>query len=430
MSEQGHVPEHPPDPAALDELTRAFDEAAGREPDVAAAPDTAAHDAGSTVEPIDGADRDPVDESDHEPVDERDHDPVDEQVDVASSTPPRIIRIDDISGAVGVRDADEPGPVEPAPPARHDPDRDERPTEVVVIGAEDDELPDAVYVEGSLDRSGKRTIVFIEDDATDDPVAADAGRNAQRGIEPRMRERRVAVKRAQGRKRLLWVGLGAGVVVVVVGALAVLGSPLFAVRADQVTLTGAVYTDADGLAAVVDDLVGTPVLRVDTERLEADLEEIPWVDEAHVTVDFPHAATIDIRERAAMTTYQGLDGRFRVLDREGRVLDVIDKYPFAYVLIDGPDPVDLEPGAFAPTGYAAASELAKNLTASIRGRVEYIDVTASGSRLVLYLDDGSTVFFGEARDLFAKLVRLETVLAADPEREPGQIDVSTDDVTS
>src|SRR5690606_30860088 len=119
----------------------------------------------------------------------------------------------------------------------------------------------------------------------------------------------------------------------------------------------------------------------------------------------PHAATIDIRERAAMTTYQGPDGRFRVLDREGRVLDVLDEYPFAYLLVRGPDPVDLDPAEFAPTGYAAASELARNLTASIRGRIEYVDVTADGSRLTLQLDDGSEVFFGEARDFFAKLLR-------------------------
>jgi cell division protein FtsQ len=286
-----------------------------------------------------------------------------------------------------------------------------------------------VYVEGSLDADGSRSIVFIEDDDTGDTMAAEVGREGRRGIEPRMRERRVAVKRAQSRKRLKWVVLVAAVVLVAVTALAVLGSPLFAVRADQLTITGNVYTDPVRLEEIVDDLVGTPSLRVDTGRLEREIEEIPWVERARVTVDFPHAARIDIRERAAMTTYQGLDGRFRVLDRDGRVLDVIEKYPFAYLLVSGPDPVDLEAGEFAPTGYAAASELAKNLTPSVRGRVEYVEVTADGSRLVLHLDDGSAVFFGEARDLFAKLLRLEAVLTANPDREPGPIDVSTDDVT-
>jgi hypothetical protein len=108
---------------------------------------------------------------------------------------------------------------------------------------------------------------------------------------------------------------------------------------------------------------------------------------------------------------------------------VLEGYPFAYVLITGPDPVDLEPSEIAPQGYKAAAELAKNLTGDVRGKVQHIEVTADGSRLVMYLDDGTEVRFGEARDLFTKLVRLQTVLMTNPEREPGTIDVSTSQTT-
>ena len=111
---------------------------------------------------------------------------------------------------------------------------------------------------------------------------------------------------------------------------------------------------------------------------------------------------------------------------EGRVLAVLDGEPVAYVLLGGPDPIDLDPGDFAPRGYAVASELAKNLTSSVRGRVTVIEVTADGSQLTLVLDDGATrVRFGEARDLFAKLVRLETILSTRDELPTGTIDVST-----
>jgi hypothetical protein len=108
---------------------------------------------------------------------------------------------------------------------------------------------------------------------------------------------------------------------------------------------------------------------------------------------------------------------------------VLDGYPFAYVLISGPDPVDLDASEVAPQGYKAAAELAKNLTGTVRGQVDHIEVTAEGSRLVMYFDDGTEVRFGEARDLFTKLVRLETVLMQNPEREPGTIDVSTSQTT-
>jgi cell division protein FtsQ len=311
-----------------------------------------------------------------------------------------------------------------------------------VIAIDDADLPDAVYVQGSLDSARNHGVIIIEDDGSGDVLRPESERDLRRGIEPRMRERRLAVKRARGRKRLMWVGVACGVVLVLVAALAIVGSGWFAVEEDQVTVTGNVYTDPAALQAVIDDLVGTPVLRVDTEAAEDQLRSIAWVEDARVHVAFPHSATIEIREREALTTYQGPDGRFRVLDRQGRVLDVLDMYPLAYVLISGPDSVDLDIGEFAPQGYAAASELAKSLTVSVRGRVDHLSVIADGSDLTLVMNNGMQVRFGEARELITKLVRLETVLAEmrreaieageDPENLGGPdivINVSTSETT-
>lgn len=418
--------DHEPDQAALDELLRAF----GGEPHVVVDP------ALVDPAPVDTPGEPEID--DHEPaVEAHDDDIADEPAELliveqepmaspvdSTPTPPTLIRIDDYSGSAVVDvTPDEPEPPTEVPPAS---DGDEAP---VVIAIEDEDLPDAVYVAGNLERSGTRSIVFIEDDDTGDTMAPDAERDVRRGIEPRMRERRAAVKRAIGRKRLRWILLVFVIVVVAVGGLAVLGSGLFAVKADNVRVFGAVYADDEQVQAIVDDLIGTPTLRADTQAAEAALEAIPWVDEARVRVSFPNSATIEIREREAWTTYQGPDQRYRVLDRDGRVLAVLDGYPIAYLLLAGPDPVDLEPGDFAPQGYAAASELAKNLTGSIRGQVSFVSVDSDGSRLSIFLDDGTEVRFGAARDLFNKLLRLETTLANNPEREPGVIDVSTSEVT-
>ncbi len=66
--------------------------------------------------------------------------------------------------------------------------------------------------------------VFIDDAAVESGetiTLADAS-SATR-IEPRLRERRIAVKRAAGRKRLRWVFVAVAVVVLVIAALAVLG---------------------------------------------------------------------------------------------------------------------------------------------------------------------------------------------------------------
>ena len=400
------------DQAALDELMRAF----GEQPDDA-------------VEPAPNAEPNEPDGDEPAELLIVEQEPMEAPVD-PTPTPPTVIRIDDYGGSAVIDPKIDPKIDDREPPIdspEPQPGVDDEPPAVIAI--DDEDLPDAVYVAGNLERSGTRAIVFIEDDDTGDTVAPNAERDVRRGIEPRLRERRAAVKRAIGRKRLRWILIVLLVVTVGVGALAVLGSGLFAVKAENVRVFGAVYADEAQVEAVVDDLVGTPTLRADTQAAEAALEAIPWVDEARVRVSFPNSATIEIREREAWTTYQGPDQRYRVLDREGRVLAVLDGYPIAYLLLAGPDPVDLDPGDFAPQGYAAASELAKNLTGSIRGQVSYISVTADGSRLSIFLDDETEVRFGAARDLFNKLLRLETTLANNPEREPGVIDVSTSEVT-
>ena len=56
------------------------------------------------------------------------------------------------------------------------------------------------------------------------------------------------------------------------------------------------------------------MLRADTDGAERELEAIPWVEDARVTTDFPHGATIELRERQPVATFQGPDGRFRVID--------------------------------------------------------------------------------------------------------------------
>jgi cell division septal protein FtsQ len=300
---------------------------------------------------------------------------------------------------------------------------------VISIGSDDD-LPDAVYLDEEVDDSGSGP-VFIDDDGSSDAIMPREA--TSRRIEPRLRQRRIGVRRAASRRRLWWTVLAVLVVVLIGSGLAVLGSSMFAV--DRVTVTGAVYTDRAELAAVVDDLEGTPVLRVDTAALEERLEAIPWVERARVTTRFPDAASIEIRERTPVASMLGEDLRSRVLDTDGRVLAVIDGQPVALVWISGPGTLDLNPGDFAPIGYSSAASLVTKLTPNIRARVDSMLVTADGSDLVLVLTSPSgpiEVRFGSAigdNAQIEKLVRLERKLADIGEEPVSVIDVSTAEVT-
>jgi cell division protein FtsQ len=293
----------------------------------------------------------------------------------------------------------------------------------------DEDLPDAVYVKGSLapESSGERSTIFIDGSPTTGETISIEDAAAATRIEPRLRDRRIAVRKEAGRKRLKWALIVAVVVAVVVGGLAVLGSSLFAVK--DVEVEGAVYTDDRALAAVVDDLEGTPVLRVDTAAAEEELERIPWVEDARVTTDFPHGAKIEIRERTPVLAYEAADDRYRMIDSEGRVLDVLPGQPVGYLVLTSEDAPPLAAGQFAPDGFAAAASMVSAMTPAMATRAQSVGVTPDGTDLRLELRGGTEVRFGAAEELIAKLVRLQTVLDDHADEPISVIDVSTNEVT-
>lgn len=370
---------------------------------------------------------------------------------------------------------------EPEPEPEPEPELDPTAPVTRLISIDDDELPDAVYldevelhgsapVEGSPSRheaevAAQAGRVVIIDHDTPDAVVSDAtlGDRARGdgsgGIEPRFRARRISVRRAEGRRRLRGVLIATAVVGLLVGVLALAGSPLFSVDARDVTVTGAVYTDPEWLQEIIDDVVGSTTLLVDTADVERRIEEIPWVAIARVRTSFPTGVRIEIRERVPLASFQGSDGRFRVIDRDGRVLDVIDGQPIDYVLVFGLGELTLDPGRFTPPGPVGAAQLVQALTPTVRGRTQALEVDPDGADLRMYLwrdavldalesQGGETqvdpdldlepdpdvdplteprieVRFGEATDLLIKLIRLETVLPVALTRDVSIIDVST-----
>jgi cell division protein FtsQ len=287
----------------------------------------------------------------------------------------------------------------------------------ILIG-HDDELPDAVYLDAAAEerlrdvhgtpepaRSGGSMIVI--GDELDSSGAFDAVEVPTRSMDPRVRARRIAVKRAAGKRRLLWVAAAALVIILIVGTLAVFSSSLFAV--EDVRVQGATYTefyDDAALQAVVEDLTGEPILLVDTLEAERRLELIPWIERAIVTTDFPHSVMIDVRERQPLAAFQGtLDGRYRIIDREGRVLDVIDGRPADYMLITGQAP-DVERGALAGAPWAAAAQLVAALPSEIRNITTSASVDAGTGDLGLQLQPAVTVRLGGFAGVDAKLARL------------------------
>jgi cell division protein FtsQ len=308
-----------------------------------------------------------------------------------------------------------------------------KPGKVIVIG--DDDRPDALYLDeesGSRlrevhsddDNTGGRSTIVIQDLDESGSIEALPARSSG-SMDPRVRARRIAVRRAKGRKRLIWVAIAAAILLVLVGAVAVLASSLFDVR--TVDVQGAVYTDPQRLSEIVDGLQGDAILLVDTRQIERQLESIPWVESARVSTQFPHRVFIDVRERKPIATFAGSDGKFRVIDRDGRVLDVVDGIPIDYMLVTGANP-DVERGQFAGRPFASAAQLTIALPSEIRAVTSSIGVDATAGDLDLKLGDDIDVHLGPATDLSSKLVRLLSEVRGGLEGICG-LDVSTSEIS-
>ena len=284
----------------------------------------------------------------------------------------------------------------------------------IVIGGDD--IPDTVPLdvereEKFLERRDEereaeslksRSTIVITDFDDVAPIDASAVRSTV-PADQRIRARRISVRRAEGRRRLKWVLIGLVAIAVPVGTLAVLASPIFDVN--QVDVQGAAYTDPALIAAVTADMLGHPVLLVDTQAMERRLQADPWVERVRVQTDFPHRVVIDIRERKPVASFQGGDGRFRIIDYQGRVLDVIDGIPIDYMLITGEHP-DTGRGQFAGAPYSAAAELVLWLPSEIRAITESVGLNAATGALSLQLSTGTVAQLGDASDMDQKLARL------------------------
>lgn len=216
--------------------------------------------------------------------------------------------------------------------------------------------------------------------------------------------------------------VGFAIVIGVVSiALVVLASPIFAVRDIQVT--GATYTDPVLLDKVRESLRGASVFTADLDGAKRRLEGDPWVQRARLNWYLPDRVVIEIDERAPVAWFVGVDNRARVLDFEGRVLDVLDGQPTQFLKIEGVGP-NLPAGTVPSPVYQAAAQVAVSLPDDIRERVKHLVVNGPEA-LGFVLKSGTTINLGAPIDIRNKLTVVATVLSRqDPQFIKG-IDVSS-----
>jgi cell division protein FtsQ len=225
-------------------------------------------------------------------------------------------------------------------------------------------------------------------------------------IDPRLRARRISVRRAQARKRLRrLIALGVVVGVLLVG-FAMTRSPLLDV--DRIELTGNVRTPAEVIAQATGIARHSPMTSIDIDRARRHLLALPWVESASVSREWPATVRVEIVERVAIAAVPAGQVGIALVDRTGRVLSIEADVPPDLVMLDGLPPASA-PGSTLDPVSADVLAVATALTPTLK---TYVGAVARGELgIELRLREAGIVRVGDATDLGAKLLAASTVLA-------------------
>lgn len=222
-------------------------------------------------------------------------------------------------------------------------------------------------------------------------------------IDPRIRARRIEVRRDQGRRRLQRLVDVGVLATVALGFAAALWSPLLDV--DEVRVDGAARSGQQAVLEQAGISVGDRLAGLDLHAAGARVAALPWVQEVQLTRGLDGVVTIDVQERTPVAAVASA-GESLLVDAEGRVLGPASSAP------DAGAPVVLEgveaptPGGYLGAGAADALALAEAVTGTVPGAVAA--VRAEG--LTATLAQGGEVRFGDATQLDAKVRSLATML--------------------
>jgi cell division protein FtsQ len=292
---------------------------------------------------------------------------------------------------------------------------------VVIVDRSVDEIlrsePIDPLLNGMAEDTG--TLVVIDDDL-DRVVIVDDDRP-----DSTFEERQRRSRRRERLQKVKWLKLAGAIVASVVVVIALLASPIFAIR--SVTVEGNVYTSNEVLAGVTKTLKGASVFTVNTGRARELLLADPWVSDVRITTRFPGKALVEIAERVPIIWYVGDDQKARIVDARGHVIAVLAGWPTKYLRVAGVGP-SLEAGAVADDVYRAAAQLVLALPDELRPLVKLLEVSAGGE-LAMTLAGGTLVRFGPPNDLQSKLVAVVVLLRRQNPSTLAVIDVSTGEPT-
>ncbi|MFC0196270.1 FtsQ-type POTRA domain-containing protein, partial [Microbacterium arthrosphaerae] len=254
-----------------------------------------------------------------------------------------------------------------------------------------------------------------------DGEAADVGfREVWKAARARRKALRAEIRRftvRQRRRRALWLGAAASVVILALATVGAAYSPLFAVQ--QISVVGAEQLDAAAVADALSGQLGTPLPLVDESEVKAELVAFPLIETYALEARPPHELVVRIVERTPVGLIETRAG-YTLVDGAGVALSTTAT-PSAGT------PVLTVRGGVDSDAFAAVGQVMRSLPDDIRAQVTEVSATTPDDVTLALGGTNTQVVWGSAERSARKALVLQTAMAGRPPADVATYDVSSPD---
>ncbi|MCW3494747.1 FtsQ-type POTRA domain-containing protein [Microbacterium sp. SSM24] len=219
----------------------------------------------------------------------------------------------------------------------------------------------------------------------------------------------------QRRRRAVWIGSVAAVVVLALGTLGAAYSPLFAV--ETITVVGAEQLDDAQVVAALDAQLGTPIPLVDESAVKAALIAFPLVESYTLEARPPHELVVRIVERTPIGVIETRAGA-TVVDAAGVALSTAAEAPAGLPVLE----ID---GGVGSDAFLAAGQVMHSLPDDIRAQVTRVAASTPDDVTLTLGATRTAVVWGSAERSADKAAVLAKIMTARPPASVRQYDVSS-----
>ncbi len=254
------------------------------------------------------------------------------------------------------------------------------------------------------------------------PRARDVGiREVWRAARARRKALRAEIRRftvRQRRRRAMWLGAAASLVLLAAATIGAAYSPLFGV--EKITVVGAQQLDAGELSAALADQLGTPLPLVDESAVKAALVPFPLIETYALEARPPHELVLRIVERTPIGVIETRAG-YTLVDAAGVALST-SATPGVGV------PVVTVRGGVHSDAFAAVGQVMRSLPSEIRLQVTEVAASTPDDVTLTLGGTGTQVVWGSAENSAEKALNLGKMMLQRPPSGVSVYDVTSSEV--